>query len=111
MNNPRSAAACAAAAAILVASGAAASADGRLAPIAGDAAVSSHAPFEMGQCDACHATASRDTPGPLVKPGNALCFECHDEFRRAVKGHPRSAPAACVGCHSPHNARKAKLLL
>jgi len=84
---------------------------GRLAPIADVESASRHAPYEMGQCDACHDGAGNGrAPGPLVKPGNALCFDCHDEFKKAVKGHP-AATGACTSCHSPHNAKKKKLLL
>jgi predicted CXXCH cytochrome family protein len=84
---------------------------GRLAPIADADATSRHAPYEMGQCDVCHEGGARGAPGKLRARGNELCFDCHDEFRKAVKDHPASAAASCVGCHSPHNARKKKLLL
>jgi predicted CXXCH cytochrome family protein len=93
-----------------LASSALAAGSGRLAPIADVESASRHAPYEMGQCGVCHGAGNGRAPGPLVKPGNALCFDCHDEFRKAVKGHP-AATGACTSCHSPHNSKKKKLLL
>jgi len=100
----------AAAALVLLASGGRAAA-GRLAPLAPADAVSTHGPFEMGACEVCHRSKDpAQAPSQLVKAAPELCFDCHDDFRKAVKNHP-AAKAACVGCHSPHNARKKKLLL
>jgi predicted CXXCH cytochrome family protein len=83
----------------------------RLAPIADAESVSRHAPYESGQCDVCHEGGGRGrAPGRIAKAGNALCFDCHDEFKKTVKGHPAAA-SACTSCHSPHNSRKKKLLL
>jgi predicted CXXCH cytochrome family protein len=98
--------AAAASASTVLAAGAA-----RLAPIADAESLSRHAPYEMGQCDICHDSSDKArTPGSLLKQGNGLCFDCHEDFKATVKGHP-AAKSACVGCHSPHNARKKKLLL
>jgi predicted CXXCH cytochrome family protein len=86
-------------------------AESRLAPLPPAEAVSTHGPFEMGACDACHDGKDRSQkPGRVVKTSNELCFDCHDEFRKPVRSHPKTQ-AACLGCHSPHNARKKKLLL
>jgi predicted CXXCH cytochrome family protein len=103
------------AAALAIAAGlstpATAAAPGRLAPIPDVESASRHAPYEMGQCEVCHdASAGGSAPGPLRMSGNALCFDCHDEFKKTVKGHP-AAKTACTSCHSPHNSRKRKLLL
>jgi predicted CXXCH cytochrome family protein len=96
---------------LCVAASALAAGSGRLAPIADVESASRHAPYEMGQCEVCHAGGGNGrAPGPIVKPGNALCFDCHDEFKKAVTGHPAAA-GACTSCHSPHNSRKRKLLL
>jgi len=98
-------------AAALAGLAASALAAGALAPIPDAQSVSRHAPYEMGQCEVCHeGGAKAGAPGALVKRGNDLCFDCHDEFKRPVKDHP-AAKGVCVGCHSPHNARKKKLLL
>ncbi len=84
---------------------------GRFAPLPIEEQVSTHAPFEMGACGTCHdATDPTAPPGRLLKPANVLCFECHDDYQKRMKGHP--APEdPCTSCHSPHNARKKKLLL
>ncbi len=88
--------------------------EGRLAPIPDATSVSRHAPYEMGQCDICHDPDDKEhVPGRLLKAGDALCFDCHDEFRKTVKGHPptHGAKGGCVACHSPHNSKRHKLLL
>ncbi len=84
----------------------------RLAPIDAALAISTHAPFEMGACVACHdGSGAGASPGPVPRAAsNDLCFDCHDEYRGPVRRHP-AAKGACVGCHSPHNSRKRKLLL
>ena len=88
----------------------------RLAPIPQAQAVSTHGPYEMGACDACHERADPSNPGRPLLASNELCFECHDEFRGSApvkmddRLHP-SAKVACTTCHSPHNSRKRKLLL
>ena len=87
---------------------------GRLAPLPQSEAVSTHGPFAMGACDVCHDAKDRSRmPGRVLKASNDLCFDCHDEFKKQVKNHPASpaSKVACIGCHSPHNALKKKLLL
>lgn len=91
--------------------GAPALADGPLAPLPPKQAASTHGPFAQGECEACHAAGEEPgRPGPVVQAGDGLCFECHDEFLRPVRRHPRTS-AGCLRCHSPHNAKKKKLLL
>ncbi len=93
-----------------------AAADRRLAPLPKEEATSTHGPFEAGACDTCHERSDPKNPGAAVKASNDLCFECHDEFRGTApikmdrKVHP-SGKSNCMGCHSPHNSRKRKLLL
>ncbi len=86
---------------------------GRLAPLPREAAVSTHAPFEAGECGTCHRHEDAKNPGGLLKPVNALCYDCHDEFQAkggAPKAHPVSK-TTCTTCHSPHNSKKKKLRL
>ncbi len=104
-------------AALTVAGTAALAAPGRLAPIPRDQEVSSHGPFQSGDCDTCHASRDPKNPGPAAVT-NDTCFECHDEFKGKApvkmekSVHPKVTSAtSCVGCHSPHNSRKKKLLL
>jgi predicted CXXCH cytochrome family protein len=98
--------------AVFVTGLAAAAAPPKLAPLSEDEALSTHGPFEMGECVACHDARDRKRPGKLLKAGAALCFDCHEDFKAPVKGHPRvAATGSCTTCHSPHNSRKRKLLL
>jgi predicted CXXCH cytochrome family protein len=99
----------AAGAALLLASTPVGAAPRGLAPIPRGEAVSTHGPFEAGECKACHA-GTNARPGKVRVSGNALCFECHEEFKKPVASHTDD-PGACTGCHSPHNARKPKLVL
>ena len=84
----------------------------KLAPLPASEAVSSHAPFEAGDCSICHARSDPKSPGPVAKRGPELCVECHDELKqigaRAFKHPP--AVEACTNCHNPHNARQPKML-
>jgi predicted CXXCH cytochrome family protein len=102
----------AAALAGLAATAAGQAAPGRsLAPIPESEALSTHGPFEMGDCGACHLGRKGSAkPGRLLRAVPALCFDCHEEFKGKVEGHPVSK-RSCTACHSPHNARKPKLLL
>ncbi len=94
----------------------AAAADDRLAPVPPTEAASTHGPYEMGACEACHQRHDARNPGAAIASGNDLCFGCHDEFRStsAVRlesvVHP-GASANCTACHNPHNSRKKKLRL
>ena len=83
----------------------------RLAPIPVAEAKSTHGPFQSGNCETCHERHDAVDPGRAVKVSNDLCFDCHDEFKKQVRGHPATAKSGCVACHSPHNSRKKKLLL
>lgn len=103
-----------AAAAAALAAGGAASAQRKLVPLPPEEAVSTHGPFEMGECGICHdENDKKASPGRLLKSGADLCFDCHEDFKAQVKGHPKTNSTAtkCTGCHSPHNAKKRKLLL
>ncbi len=89
---------------------------GRLAPVPRAQAVSSHSPYEMGACEACHQRHDATDPGPALKVSNELCFECHDEFKgsapvRMERGMHPTPTAACTLCHNPHNSRKKRLRL
>jgi predicted CXXCH cytochrome family protein len=84
-----------------------------LAPLPQEEAVSTHGPFEMGECGICHDAQDKKSPGRLLKAGSDLCFDCHEDFRGPVKNHPaiNSTATKCTGCHSPHNSKKRKLML
>ena len=85
-----------------------------VAPLAGQPSpVSSHAPYEAGDCSICHQSADPGQVGGLRKPTPGLCLECHEEFTGVLKRPYTHAPARndCTSCHNPHNARYRKLLL
>jgi predicted CXXCH cytochrome family protein len=98
------------------AASAAGAAESRLAPVPQAEAASTHGPYEMGACEACHQRHDAGNPGAAPARSNDLCFGCHDEFRgtSAVRlestVHP-GASADCTACHNPHNSRKKKLRL
>ncbi len=81
-----------------------------LAPVAQEEAVSTHSPFETGECGFCHEEKRGKKGGKLLRAANELCFDCHEDFRTAVKNHPKNK-GSCTVCHSPHNSKKRKLLL
>lgn len=78
---------------------------------AGVKALSSHAPYEAGDCKVCHVNADPKNPGPARKAGTALCLECHEEFIPILDRAHKHRPARrdCNACHNPHNARHPKL--
>lgn len=85
-----------------------------LAPLAKSAAaVSSHAPFEAGDCKICHQSADPKQPGPVRTKGPELCLNCHEEFTAVLKRRHTHEPARkdCTSCHNPHDAGFAKLLV
>ena len=76
------------------------------------AAVSSHAPFEAGECQLCHERADPKDPGAVPKKGKDLCLGCHEEFN-ATLAQPHVHPPVkrgCVSCHNAHNSAQRKLL-
>lgn len=86
-------------------------AGGPLAPMSAKA-VSSHAPFEVGDCKICHQGSDPKQPGPVIKQGASLCLECHEEFVGVMKRPHTHVPARtnCTACHNPHNSAYRKLL-
>lgn len=85
-----------------------------LAPLpAKPAPVSSHAPYEAGDCAICHQSSNPTQPGPVKQATPGLCLDCHEEFVGVLKRPNTHAPArtACTACHNPHNAKQPKLLL
>lgn len=75
--------------------------------------VTSHAPFESGDCSICHQNKDAKNPGPLTAPANDQCLGCHEEFTKtmAQTSSHGAARESCVNCHNPHNAKLPKLLV
>jgi predicted CXXCH cytochrome family protein len=85
----------------------------RLGPLpASEKAAWTHAPYAAGECSVCHERNDPKSPGKLSRPGNDLCFMCHDEFQAIMARPHRHAPAAsaCTACHNAHDAKQRKLL-
>lgn len=86
----------------------------RLAPLAGKvAAVSTHAPYDEGDCSICHRSSDPRSPGPMKKAAQQLCLDCHEDFAGTLRQKHTHKPAreACTACHNPHNAVQSKLLV
>jgi predicted CXXCH cytochrome family protein len=78
----------------------------------GAVAETTHAPYSTGDCSLCHASSDPKNPGPVSKAGNALCYECHEEFKEIMARKYKHPPAveACTNCHNAHDSRHAGLL-
>ncbi len=85
-----------------------------LAPLAAEVkAVSSHSPFEAGDCSLCHQNKDPKEPGPGHRPGNDSCLNATRDFKAVMarKFSHVAAKESCVSCHNPHNAAQSKLLV
>lgn len=89
----------------------------RLAPLAPEAAKSTHAPYEMGSCETCHQRADAKNPGKALVKNNDRCFACHEDYKGGKrvkleegKVHP-AVKGECTRCHNPHNSKREKLQL
>ena len=57
------------------------------------------------------------SPGPLVRPRQELCIECHKDksaaeaLARGMWLHPTSAKGDCYACHDPHQSTNPYILL
>ncbi len=80
---------------------------------AGEKTVTTHAPFEDGDCSLCHKNKDPKEPGPISLPVNELCLGCHEDFQQVLarKSSHGAAQESCVNCHNPHNSKLPKLLV
>jgi predicted CXXCH cytochrome family protein len=72
-----------------------------------------HAPFESGECSACHNPHVSRFDALLLERPQSLCVKCHGGLQDALERAVVHAPAAdgrCVECHQPHGGDHAKLL-
>ncbi len=78
----------------------------------GVTAATVHAPYGTGDCSLCHRSSDPKNPGPVTKAGNALCYECHQEFEEIMARKYKHPPAleACTTCHNAHDSRQPGLL-
>lgn len=75
-----------------------------------------HAPVANRTCNVCHDAPGSAAPFATKQPGYELCRGCHAEMVDATlsKGRLHWAVAdrgGCVNCHSPHAAKRDKLLM
>jgi len=73
---------------------------------AGVKAASLHSPFADGNCILCHMKQDPNAPGPLLKPVNEICLDCHGDFKEFLNAKFTHGPTlgSCVNCHNPHNS-------
>jgi predicted CXXCH cytochrome family protein len=78
----------------------------------GEKAVVVHAPYGAGDCTICHQNNDPKNPGPVLKAGAALCYDCHAEFEEIMQRRYKHPPAQenCTSCHNPHDSKERKLL-
>ena len=65
-------------------------------------------------CSSCHLQANGPTPFKLQKADPALCFDCHSDVEKRIKGkgaHPAVSDGTCTTCHSPHASWEQGMLL
>ncbi|MEW6365857.1 MAG: cytochrome c3 family protein [Acidobacteriota bacterium] len=87
---------------------------GNLGPLPqAEAAFTSHAPYETGDCGLCHKQSDPRASGALARPVAELCLGCHEDFKQVLSRRFAHAAAedSCVNCHNPHNSKQPKLLL
>lgn len=71
-----------------------------------------HAPFESGECLACHTPHNSPNKSLVLNaPVSKLCETCHGLVPAAVKNiHNPVKSGKCTGCHNPHQSDSPKLL-
>src|SRR5205823_9818467 len=66
-----------------------------------------HQPVENGECGSCHDPHKSDNKKLLLKAGEKMCFECHDDFKKALDKakfkHDPTANGDCASCHNPRS--------
>jgi predicted CXXCH cytochrome family protein len=65
--------------------------------------ISSHAPYEAGQCSACHEKRGPNPGTPGAR--DLLCMSCHEDVRQHAHAFRN-----CVKCHNAHNSVRPHLL-
>lgn len=70
-----------------------------------------HPPFESGMCSACH-TADENGGAKVVDNIRKACLACHEDKapKTGEMVHEGFEMLECTDCHSPHTARRERLL-
>ena len=87
---------------------------GKLAPLpTNEKAVTTHAPYDAGDCSLCHKSGDVQNPGPINMKVNELCLSCHEDYQSVLARKYGHIPAkeSCTNCHNPHNSKERKLLV
>lgn len=65
-----------------------------------------HESFAAGRCEDCHVQGGSNDPFATIKPGDALCADCHRdavvETATASFAHVAGGTGTCTSCHNPH---------
>ena len=76
-----------------------------------------HGPVAVGSCTTCHDPHGQTNPALLVKPGEDLCFQCHDAadalkhlFVQDTGDKNFLREKGCGFCHDPHTSARKFLL-
>jgi len=72
-----------------------------------------HEAFASGDCQTCHQGGSAKNPFALVKSGDELCADCHQDVVLANASAPfshASGASSCTSCHNPHAGEGAGML-
>ena len=72
-----------------------------------------HAPFDEGECSACHNPHAARHARLLSDRESAVCTRCHDDAADWLMQQTVHRPVAegkCVACHDPHASTEGKLL-
>lgn len=68
-----------------------------------------HAPFQEGNCNACHEFGQSNL---LFNEPQELCFRCHEDFAQSFPWvHGPVAVGFCNTCHEPHESENEFLLI
>jgi predicted CXXCH cytochrome family protein len=86
---------------------------GRLAPLpTNEKPLTSHAPYDAGDCSLCHKSGDVQNPGPIKSAVNEMCLACHEDYKDVLGRKYGHVPTkdSCTNCHNPHNSKHPKLL-
>lgn len=71
-----------------------------------------HAPLQGREsCLACHQPHTAGSASLLDRPGENLCYSCHERKGFQRKNVHAALQSGCMTCHNPHAGNQKKLLL
>lgn len=71
-----------------------------------------HGPVSSGNCTQCHSPHLSKNENLLLKPGNDLCFNCHNEtdVKNTTGIHTNLENEKCTQCHNAHGSNTKNIL-